>query len=51
MEIFWKKFTEKIKPDRQFMYKVIFMPVRATIVAVEKQLVLHNMTVCWREQL
>jgi len=32
--------------DRQFMYNVTLRRVRATIVAVEKQYVLHNLCVC-----
>ena len=36
----------RLEQDRQRTYKVILRCVRATIVAVEKQLVLHTLSVC-----
>jgi hypothetical protein len=38
--------SRKVKQDRQCTYNVIFRRVRATIVAVGKQWVEHNLSVC-----
>ena len=35
-----------VKQDRQSTYNVTLRPVRAAVVAVEKQWVLHNLSVC-----
>ena len=37
---------DSVKQARQCTYDVTMRPVRATIVAVEKQLVLHNLSMC-----
>jgi len=36
----------RTKQDRQYTYKVTFRRVRATFVAVEKQKILHILSVC-----
>ena len=47
IRIYWKW----LRQERQCAYKVILRCVRAAIVAVEKQWVLHNLSVCIRSLL